>query len=1591
MGRKKTGGKNIVLEVQKIVKWSLHNRSTSVKSYCYFTKKIQEMSSVFLAKINEVGEDNSLFENFQNVFAPCLHLPSQEPFHYEDCYKMLPPHYKISVDEEGKAMNVFYPPVNVTKRYRGKTVWVCSEDVCDFSINQYEAMRKCCIFFSQTTPKKLFCKNLKNELKLLNILKPHFPKIRSFVRYVYAALQQKNVLYKIDSAFETGDLDTLKAIADDTKSRFSMKLDSSDKPLSEDDIIDNFKKAFQILAKHSSDTPINECRSCQKILRRESVTLVEKLKTPLQSQYWQDLENFLEVNNSPKSPFVCNYCLQFFKKNALPPTCILNDLFVAPRPEEISQLNDFEKILIQRAKAFQVVHNMEPVANKRLPNRQMVKKVKGRTFHLPLPLQKTLEALPDPEDPIDKNAHVYIMVRGTPTKKKIIWEDLVCLNKIHTALTVLKNKDNKLYRQIKLPNEAARLLDQVHNDIEHNIEADDIVEPEDPFLRRIDTEADADYHSQYTIYPLHENRQNVQVSALYQMARVEAASIDNRDKDLDLKCFPHLFPEGKFGQWHERNVKLGSSEFIKTKLMSKHSQFRLDQQYLFFLLHDTNLRQLNAGIYYQMNTANIKSRLSAKEYLDSLSKGDYEKDLRAIFSRLRNTEQYWSQPRNDVQCMTDRYGPATWFLTVSPAEWLWDDLGEYIRSVNGPEMENKTTSELVALDPVSASRFIDNYFKGFLKFLLSEGVPLGKIKHYFYRREYQSRGLQHFHLLLWVEDAPVLGVSTPEEVCQFIKKYVTCSMPDKNTSPTLFDRVSKFQTHKHNSYCMRNKKTKNGFKKVCRFSFPRPESDSIVLNDVAESIASRKSLSSNGRLYNLPRTADEAYINDYNPAVLLAWNGNMDLQFVGEKSALLNLYVTKYTTKSEKAHSTDLFDQINSTKSLASRLYNVGLRALSHRECGSLEASDTLLSIPLYGTDRNTTIRWLDVSMSRNKRIKSRKEVESLPPESTDLFYKHFIDDYYPQRPHELDELNLYHFARNFDIISSCPKKYQNQTTENDEDQELHDGELQAPKELKCFPLPGGKFLKERGRPYLINHYKFNPDQDPEKFFHSLLLLYQPWRNTVELLNGEKTYAESFCKSKDQLQEAVEYAEKQTSTRETIEKIFEMVDKKLKALETEEMEDEGPDNPLEFQATEAENAMADLRDENAIMEKEGDVDDLILKLNGDQERVLEDVKAAFTGKKGDNFVLRHFVSGTGGTGKSFLIKTIKLWVNQKMGKNVAISAPTGVAAFNVSGLTIYRLFQLPVEHGQTPKFKYLSDHVLQTLRNQLENVELFIIDEISMVSNLTLLYIHLRLSEIFGTTDEPDGWFGKKHLLLFGDLLQLPPVHEQSPYETLTQERLQKHVGGISGVNLWTTLFTYDELRINMRQSNDSKFREALQRVRLGFLTNDDINLFNGRLLPMSAATIHGRLLEVTNFLSQLPPDTVCLLPKRSMCDALNQAMLNTINSPEIHIAAVDSIDCPRYMKKKVEKALSKVNEDSSQTAGLEYKVTVKIGCKIMLRRNIDVTLGLVNGSIGNIMSITPNPDNPSFPRSIKILFAHGLLHDLEPVKTKFNLMSTLR
>ena len=68
----------------------------------------------------------------------------------------------------------------------------------------------------------------------------------------------------------------------------------------------------------------------------------------------------------------------------------------------------------------------------------------------------------------------------------------------------------------------------------------------------------------------------------------------------------------------------------------------------------------------------------------------------------------------------------------------------------------------------------------FNKLIRSKEQPIfGKVADYVYRIEYQSRGAPHVHAILWIENAPIIGQNTTNEVEEYIKKIITCSKREK--------------------------------------------------------------------------------------------------------------------------------------------------------------------------------------------------------------------------------------------------------------------------------------------------------------------------------------------------------------------------------------------------------------------------------------------------------------------------------------------------------------------------------------------------------------------------------------------------------------------------------------------------------------------------------------------------------------------------------------------------------------------------------------------------------------------------------------------
>ena len=141
-------------------------------------------------------------------------------------------------------------------------------------------------------------------------------------------------------------------------------------------------------------------------------------------------------------------------------------------------------------------------------------------------------------------------------------------------------------------------------------------------------------------------------------------------------------------------------------------------------------------------------------------------------------------------------------------------------------------------------------------------------------------------------------------------------------------------------------------------------------------------------------------------------------------------------------------------------------------------------------------------------------------------------------------------------------------------------------------------------------------------------------------------------------------------------------------------------------------------------------------------------------------------------------------VNVKDTMPVIICGPTGMSAFQIKGNTLHSTLMISVQHGKFPVYKELKKDDVKFLRRILENARIIIIDEISMVSHLMLAFIHKRLDEIFGNSNKMTYPFGNMNILLFGDLLQLPPVNEKPVFARVTAFDAKKN----RNWHLWTLI-----------------------------------------------------------------------------------------------------------------------------------------------------------------------------------------------------------
>ena len=130
--------------------------------------------------------------------------------------------------------------------------------------------------------------------------------------------------------------------------------------------------------------------------------------------------------------------------------------------------------------------------------------------------------------------------------------------------------------------------------------------------------------------------------------------------------------------------------------------------------------------------------------------------------------------------------------------------------------------------------------------------------------------------------------------------------------------------------------------------------------------------------------------------------------------------------------------------------------------------------------------------------------------------------------------------------------------------------------------------------------------------------------------------------------------------------------------------------------------------------------------------------------------------GPPGTGKSFLIKRLKKMTNIKM----CITATSGVAAMLLNGCTI--------DHFLAKGYRKKKKTKFETVRKNLGDASLLILDEVSMMGSKKLLDVDKTLQKVKKNSSS----FGGLDVILVGDFAQLPAVKQISLIESMVRSTL---------------------------------------------------------------------------------------------------------------------------------------------------------------------------------------------------------------------------
>ena len=1004
-------------------------------------------------------------------------------------------------------------------------------------------------------------------------------------------------------------------------------------------------------------------------------------------------------------------------------------------------------------------------------------------------------------------------------------------------------------------------------------------------------------------------------------------------REVDPLCYVLLFPDGSRGYdsdtLNRKGKRVTERRFYLYHLQSRPGQFsailrarkltcqyicdcwvRVESGRLEFIRHNQGL--IRAELY-----SGLRDHLARR----SMDEGALIGKCVVLPSTFEGSPRHMYQAYHDAMCLVQKFGKADYFITFT-CNPLWEDIVNSLLPGQTP-MDR----------PDIVARVFHLKLKAFMELILT-GDLFGTVVGYNYVVEFQKRGLPHVHLLLYV--AEKFKIRSADDV----DRVICAEIPCRFASARLHDIIVSNNIHRcSHGRCLRDDGT-------CAKNFPKEFCEETSLDTSSFPLYRRRK--DRRHMLGDGTVIDNRCVVPYNPFLSLRFNAHINVESCVSINSVkyINMYMSKggdiatVAISNETGVKTLEYDEIShfvKTRYVGPcesfwRISGFGLSKLSHvvfRLAVHLPGCNIVFFDPLRANveppaalERETTLTaWFRLN---RENAEARKYLYTDIP----LHYVWKSSRWVTRKETRKPILSRMTRASPSDMERFCLRLLllhcKGAMSFEDLKRSWKDGVICTT--FKEAALANGLLCgDEQWEACLEEAVQLCTPRKLRSLFCLICALCSP-SNPKHL--WEK-FKRNLCE---------DYLSDVTSTSGSAFNsfLFEM---------NSELRSYRSDLTLDNLGIEERVLLPDTSDavRQAVMPRTRDTDETVASIRGalNQEQLFafDAVFETAVSESPDNR-RTFFLDGPGGSGKTFVYNSL-IKALECRGVPVIASAYTGIASSLLKGgVTIHRAFSIPVD-GEAANILSISGHSMEA--NMIRRAGLIIFDESTMIPLWMIHYIDKLLRDVTQVSSP----FGSKVLLFGGDFRQCLPIVQFPSKSRILGQCLQ--------ASQYWKQFRRLRLTSNMRVSpGGSDFAKWLLDVGNG-ITGSPVEI-PSRFVVASEDNLISNVFGLS-----IGPHNSKQLFSRSILAICNK----TVQRLNDKIVALFSGKSVSYFSQDTvathgeDSPYTDINDEvlnSLNPPGLPpHCITLKIGCPIMIIRNINISKGLCNGTRMIVCSLHSN------------------------------------